>query len=293
MKVFIVALFILGSTLPAYPTNSEYVIALKPDKNPEQMLADRKIIEAELTKLTGKPVKVVIPLSASTIHQGFSNGTVDVGYLSAMDMIQAKSKQQALLMLSTTIKNQPSYQSIWLVKKTSPYQSVADLKNKPIAFASRTSTSGYLVPYAHLIKQGLLNPQQSPESFFGKNNVTWGSGYASAVQRVLNGQAEAAAVSDYVFLGNKYLSPTQKSQLRMLQSQGPVPTHVFAARSSLTESDLDILKKSLLKLQADKPTLFSRIFAEGVSHATESQHLAPLQEYLEVTGLGKELGVTF
>ena len=137
------------------------VIALKPDKNPDQMLEERKNLSAFLSKQLGKPVEVIVPLSSSVIIEGFANGTVDLGYLSATDMIAAQKRNAGEILLAGEIDGRTSYQSYWLALKEKPYSKVEDLKGKPVAFASQTSTSGYLIPLWDLKQKGLLDETRS------------------------------------------------------------------------------------------------------------------------------------
>ena len=62
---------------------------------------------------------------------------------------------------------------------------------------------------------------------------------------MLNGQAEAAAVSYYVLDKDKHLTVEQRAKLKKVAEQGPVPTHVIAVRSSISEADRDTLRKAL------------------------------------------------
>ena len=73
----------------------------------------------------------------------------------------------------------------------------------------------------------------------------YGTGYVSAVERVLNGQAEAAAVSYYVLDKDKHLTAEQRAKLKKVAEQGPVPTHVIAIRSNISPSDQETLRKAL------------------------------------------------
>ena len=210
---------------------AKVVVALKPDKDPEQMLQERKTLSDFLSKKLGKPVEVIVPLSSSVIIEGFANGTVDLGYLSATDMVVAQKKNAGQILLAGEIDGHNWYQSYWLALKEKPYSKVGDLKGKPVAFASKTSTSGYLIPVYDLKRKGLLS-KPDPEAYFGAGNLFYGTGYVSAVERVLNGQAEAAAVSYYVLDKDKHLTIEQRAKLKKVSEQGPVPTHVIAVRSS-------------------------------------------------------------
>ena len=265
----------------ADPLPREIVVALKPDKDPDRMLAEREALAAFLSPRLGRPVRVIVPLAAAVIMEGFANGTIDLGYLSATDLVRASDRQLANLLLVGEVDGQDHYQSYWVTLADHPARSVADLRGLPIAFASRSSTSGFVVPLDHLHQQGLLVEGQAPEAFFGEGNVWFGSGYVSAIERVLAGQAAAAAVSDYVIDQDRHLRPEQRARLRVLAAQGPVPTHVMAVRASLPPAAVTALRSALLG--ADDPAtaaLHDRLFAGPLRVGDQDSHLAPLRPAL-------------
>ena len=160
------------------------------------------------------------------------------------------------------------------------YQAIEQLKGQPVAFASRSSTSGYLIPVWDLSNRGLVGPRTSLTDFF---STIYGTGYVSAVEKVLSGEVEAAAVSDYVFSGgNKYLNDSQKSRLRIVQRQGPVPSHTICARATLSESDRIILKNALLAMNQENPTLRDQVFNGELIEVNQDKHLQVTREAIEV-----------
>ncbi len=261
-------------------TTGKVVIALKPDKNPDQMLAERESLQKFLSGKLGKPVEVIIPLSAAVITEGFANGTIDLGYLSGTDLINAKDAE---LMLVGELKGKTTYKSYWLSLKDKPYTKIEDLKGKPIAFASKTSTSGFVMPLWDLRTKNLVSENADPEEFFGAGNVFYGTGYVSAVERVLNGQSEAAAVSYYVLDENKHLTDEQRSKLKKVAEQGDVPTHIIAVRKSLIGADRESLKKAIESLNDTGNTeLRDKLFTSKLVAADQEAHLKPLREALAV-----------
>jgi ABC-type phosphate/phosphonate transport system substrate-binding protein len=92
-------------------STQKIVIALKPDKNPDQMTQERVSLEKYMSEKLARPVEVIIPLSAAVINEGFANGTIDVGYLSATDLINAKNAE---LLLVGEIGGKTTYKSYWL-----------------------------------------------------------------------------------------------------------------------------------------------------------------------------------
>ncbi len=268
-----------GNTAANTSSAGKVVIALKPDKNPDQMVAERGTLEKYLSEKLGRPVEVIIPLSAAVINEGFANGTIDLGYLSANDLINAK---EAELLLVGELNGKTTYKSYWLSLKEKPYTSVADLKGKPIAFASKTSTSGFVIPLWDLRQKGLVSETANPEEFFGAGNVFYGTGYVSAVERVLNGQAEAAAVSYYVLDENKHLTDEQRGKLKKVAEQGDVPTHIIAVRKSITGSERDRLKQALLSMNEGNTELRDKLFTSILVETDQESHLRPLRDALSV-----------
>jgi phosphonate transport system substrate-binding protein len=263
------------------------VVALKPDKDPDQMLQERKTLSDFLSKKLGRPVEVIVPLSSSVIIEGFANGTVDLGYLSATDMVVAQKKNAGQILLAGEIDGRNSYQSYWLALKEKPYSKVEDLKGKPVAFASKTSTSGYLIPVWDLKQKGLLT-KPDPEEFFGKGNLFYGTGYVSAVERVLSGQAEAAAVSYYVLDKDKHLTIEQRAKLKKMAEQGPVPTHVIAIRSNISEADREMLRKALETMnERENESLRDKLFTSKLVPVNAEEHLRSIREALDFLGDAK------
>jgi phosphonate transport system substrate-binding protein len=281
-SLFLVAVFFIGTVI-GHAANSlpeKLVVALKPDKNPDAMLAERESLSKSLSKILGQEVEVIVPLSAAVIIEGLANGSIDLGWLSATDMVHARDADAAELLLVGEIDGKREYSSLWLCLAEKPYASIEDLRGKPVAFASRTSTSGHLIPRLDLKKRGLI--EKDPEDFFGAGNVWFGTGYMSGVERVLAGEAEAAAVSDYVFEKDKHMTPDQKKLLRVLARQGPVPTHVLAVSNRLDPAARESLRAALLKFTAEDPALCNTVFTSPLVTADADEHLRPVVEALSI-----------
>ena len=295
-KIFLHALFPFAlfscSNLNQEPTSGEentiqglslqkVVIALKANKNPEEMLAEKEAVEQYLSKKLNRTVEVLIPTDSSVVVESFRNGTLDLGYLSSTDAARNLDQETASILLIHLKNGLPNYQSIWLTLKEKDYKSIDELKGQPVAFASRSSTSGFLIPVWDLANRGYVGPDRSLTDFFSL--TIYGTGYVSAVEKVLSGEVEAAAVSDYVFTGdNKYLSDAQKARLRIVQLQGPVPSHTICARASLSPEDCLILQNTLLAMNEDNPALRDKVFNGELSVVDQDEHLRVTREAIQV-----------
>ena len=270
-------------------------IALKPNKNVQAQREDEISLGSALSKRIGIPVKITTPTNKSIIEAGLANKTIDVGYVSSSDAISFADNEVAQVLVAgqhSSINPEGKaykgafYYSVWLCLKDKPYQSISDLKGKPIAFSSRTSTSGYLVPCWDLVQKGLIKEGGSLSAYFGENNVFYGTGYVSAVEQVLEGKAEAAAVSYYVFEKDKHLNLEQRKKLRVIQRQGPVASHTFCARNSLPENERNLIQKALLEIVVEEPELCQSLFGGTLISVDPEMHLmAPRQAKLKVSTL--------
>jgi phosphonate transport system substrate-binding protein len=281
-KTFLLLAFVLFAVVsPAFSEDlaPEVVVALKPDKDPDKMFSERTALAEALGAAIGRPVKVIIPLSSAVIVEGLSNGSIDLGYLSATDMVNARKINAADVLLVGEIDGQRHYESLWIALSDKPYKSIADLRGQPIAFASRTSTSGYLIPLLDLKNAGLISTK--PEDLFGQGNAWYGTGYMSAIERVLAGEAEAAAVSDYVFEKDKHLTPEQKARLRVVDTQGPVPTHVLAISKRLSPGAREQLLKAVQNFSDKNPTLRDAVFTSRLVECDADAHLLPVVNALD------------
>jgi phosphonate transport system substrate-binding protein len=247
------------------------------------MLEDRAALESYLSETTGKPVEAIVPMSSAVIYEGLRNGTIDLAYLSATAAAKLIEQDIIDILLAELIDGKPYYQSYWITLKDAPYQNIAELKDQPIAFSSRTSTSGFLIPVWDLYTQGLIDLENGPEGFFGEDNVFYGVGYVSAAERVLRGEALAAAVSYYVLDEDKHLSKEQRERLRMLDSQGPVPSHVIVVRKDLSGLDQTALQAALLEMNTEASDLRDRIFGAELAPAKAETHLKTTLEALEIS----------
>lgn len=264
-----------------HSTIERLVVALEPDKDPDAMLADRKALKAYLSNALDMPVEVIVPLTSSVISEGLKNNSIDLAYLSSTATQRLMASNDMEILLANAIDGKASYLSYWLSLADKPYDSVEDLEGERIAFSSRTSTSGFLIPVWDLYTKGLVTLEDGPEGFFGAGNVHYGVGYVSAVERVLDGSAEAAAVSYYVYEKDKHLTPDQRQRLKVVDDQGPVPTHVLTIRGNLNNALKDRVRKAFLEMNEKAADLRDRLFGAPLVEVDPEVHLEVTRQALE------------
>jgi phosphonate transport system substrate-binding protein len=289
---------IFGTARAEDPT--ELIFIFQKQKDPAKVKETADKVAEYLTMKLAMPVKAEVPADYSASVQALVSKKADFAYVSAMPFLLARRDGGATILLAEERKNvatdspQTYYSSIFVVAKDSPLQSISDVvkdsRNVRVCFTSPTSTSGYIMAYWRLVNEGLLQPRQDPKEVF--QSVDFGGGYTQALEQILAGRADLAAVSDYVMEGPKvdvYLTADQRAKLRILDRTPGVPTHLICARGGLSDELKAKVKAALLSLSAEHSELLSDVYgASAFVEVDENQHVAKAVEAIEAIGLPVE-----
>jgi phosphonate transport system substrate-binding protein len=131
------------------------------------------------------------------------------------------------------------YNLITIVKASSPYKTVADLKGKKVAHTAPSSNSGHLAPVALLPAQGLTPGKDYEIKFSGKHD--------QSVMGVNTGDYDAAHVASDVFdrMGDR--GQIKEADFRVIYRSQRFPTSSFAHAHDLKPE----LAAKLVKCFAD------------------------------------------
>jgi phosphonate transport system substrate-binding protein len=274
----------------------ELVFIFQKQADPDAIKDNADRVAEYLGREIGIPVRAQVPGDYAASVQALINRKADIAYVSAMPFLLARRDGDATLLLAEQRTDprgdkRTDYDSIFVVRADSPLQSLDDLAANAgslrFCFTSSTSTSGYIVPYARLVREGLLQSRQDPASVF--RQVTFGGGYTQALEQVATGRADVCAVSDYTMEGPRadvYLNPNQRQQLRILGRTPGVPTHLICARGGLSNELQDRIKAALIKLSDEHPELLADVYgASAFVEVDEDEHVRLAVEAIEYIGL--------
>lgn len=296
-RVLLSLLFLAVLTPTAWAEDpKELIFIFQKQKDPAKIRADADKLAERLSAEVGVPVKAVVPGDYSASVQALVSKKADFAYVSALPFMLARRDGKASLLLAEVRKDgqgqaRTDYDSIFVVPKDSPLQSVEELLKKTkelrICFTSPTSTSGYIMPYYRFVKEGVLQKRADPKTIF--QSVAFGGSYTQALEQVLAGRADVACVSDYVLEGPKvdtYLKPEQREKLRVLGRTPGVPTHLIAARDGLSDELKSKMRAALLKVSTESPELLADVYGASAFKAVdENQHVQQAIDAIDYIGL--------
>lgn len=128
-------------------------------------------------------------------------------------------------------KDFQGYNLVVIVKATSPYQKLADLKGKKVAHTSPSSNSGHLAPLALFPKEGLAPDKDYKPLFSGKHD--------QSVMGVNSGDYDAAAVASDVFHRMAVRGQVKEQDFRIIYRSQKFPTSSFAYAHDLDPKLVD------------------------------------------------------
>lgn len=294
----VILLFLAAMTSLACQSESKerLLIAVQPSSNPEALASESREIESFLEqRLDGVDVEIRVPtLYAGTI-EALRFGNAHAAFMSAWPAALANKHAGADVALAEVREviiaeerqEQPFYFSYWVVLKDSSYGSLQDLKGKRAAFPSPLSTSGFVTPMARLVELGMVTPgdrEVDPKQFFGE--VIFAGGYAQAWEALKRGQVDVTVIAGDVpeSLYRDVLAAT-----RVLEQQGPIPSHAVVFSKELKDPLRLRLKNALIELGQPDNRALMRKFISGIfmnfKETSTQEHLSPLIKSLESTRL--------
>ncbi len=252
---------------------------------------DKKVdaVTSFLSKQIGIPVEGIIADESAAVEALRAN-RADVAFLGSRAAIKTEKTTGAKLYLAE-VRNDYSgghtYRSVLVVRKDSPLkplktekQTLGQLKGKTMAFASRTSGSGFIIPTSEFVGEGFVSDPDRFDKFFGK--VIYGDGYPSALQAVLKKQADVAAVSEYA-LKEPWVTAQEAQQLRVLWAIPGVPAHGIVIDDDVSASLRNKIVAAFLKLnEPSNNAMFQSLYnSTKLVKVDHNKHVAPMQQALQ------------
>ncbi|MBD2434157.1 MULTISPECIES: phosphate/phosphite/phosphonate ABC transporter substrate-binding protein [Fischerella] len=280
-------------TLLAQGKTKELVVVFPSRSDSTDLQNKANAVAAFLSKQLGVPVKAQIGDDTAAVEALRAN-RADIAFLSSRPALKAEQLANARLYLAEvrpTYSGKYTYNSVFVVPKNSPLKTqstakatLSQLRGKRMAFTSPTSGSGFIFPTGELVKQGLVQNRDRLNNFFGQ--VAYGGNYSKAIQAVLRGQADVAAVSEYA-LNPPYITEAEKNQLRILHKVSGVPAHGVAIDDDVPAATREkIINAMLLLNQPQNNQLLRNLYnSTELVKVNHNQHLAPLRNALQLAGI--------
>ena len=217
-------------------TPSTIVFTYTPVEDPAVYENIFKPFTTHLAQCTAKKVVFFQVQSNASEIEAMRSGRLHVGGFSTGPTAFAVNIAGAVpFAVKGTEKEFQGYNLIVIVKKDSPFKTMADLKGKKVAHTSPSSNSGHMAPMALFPKQGLTPEKDYKILFSGKHD--------QSILGVKSGDYDAAPVASDVFHRMAVRGQIKEDEFRIIWRSEKFPTSSFAYAHDLEPKFRDQMLK--------------------------------------------------
>jgi phosphonate transport system substrate-binding protein len=236
-----------GTAAPAAePEKTDIVMGFVPSRDVNQIQASADAIAQYLSKETGYKVTSKTLTSYAAVAEGLTSKLIDIGWGGPFDYVTTHNQNGAYPITASVRNGTKGYKAFVVVKASSPYQSLKDLKGKTFAFGDTLSASSNLYPKAAFLKEGI-----NPDVDLKATKISNQSAIAIAVYQ---GQVDAGAFYDDARKNKEVVDkfPDVLTATRIIWTSPLIPADPQFVRKDLNPTTVDKLKKAMLKLGTDE-----------------------------------------
>ena len=242
---------------PDWPTH--LTMAYLPDEEqPGRRLSMYESLETYLEEQLNLEVNVVKTTLYGPVVEAMISEKIDIAYFSAFSYLIASSKgaAESLVMRQGPDLKPRVYYSHIVVHSDSDIYSIDNLVSKgkelTFSFVNPASTSGHLIPRAHLEREGIV-----PEGTF-KEMVYSGSQHGT-IYSLLGKKVDAAAFGSANLKKAIRSGRIDPKEFRIIWTSPAIPAGCTAARKNLPESFKEAVKTAFIEMETQSPETFELI----------------------------------
>jgi phosphonate transport system substrate-binding protein len=236
-------------------------------------------LAAHLSREMGVRVDMFVPTSYEPLVEALRHGSLEASFMDAAPAWIAHQRAGAEAVLAEVGPDgRTFYWAVGYVRASSEIDSLDDLVGKRSAHTSWTGSSGFILPVAQMIREGVLRPeaadfadlQTALEETFA--SVTVAGGYRAAMELLVNGQVDVAFGADDA--AERFLPPEDRPRVREFVRLGRVPSHPVMVARHVSPARRDAFVAAMLSLTRERPDLFRHLYGvEGVVAIRTEEHL--------------------
>ena len=233
------------------PEDSRPVLRLGaiPSESSDKVQDQYKDFLIYLEKQTGYRVELVVSQNYNGIIEKMRNKELDFAFLGPFSYITAHETAGARAFAGPEYKlTGSSYSSVIITHSASGINSVDQLKGHSFAFIDPDSTSGFLVPKAALMKQGI-----DPDRDFSK--ILFLGQHDAAIIAVYKRTVDAAAVSSNILKSLLEKGIVDENEIRVIFSSPPIPQSLWTYREGISPEIVDSVKQAFLNAHLEPGAL--------------------------------------
>lgn len=219
-------------------------VGVLPDEAYEKIQNKVQLLIHYLTEETGINVQYIRCNSYEDLLKAFHERKVDLAWFGGYTFAKAHMQDRAipLVMRNVDLK----FTSYFVVRADQPAKRISDFKDKVIAFGSRLSTSGHLMPRYFLSQMNII-----PEKYFSE--VRHSGKHDKTIKWVRNGTVDLGVVNSKIADKMFKENVLTKNKVRVLWETPSYSNYVWAIHPSTSSHTQIKIREAFLNLSEKNP----------------------------------------
>jgi phosphonate transport system substrate-binding protein len=245
MKVITIIISML--VLLSFPVHARDIrIGLIPEQNVFKQVRRYRPLGDYIEAKTGIKIKFTILSRYGNIIKSFHSKKLDGAFWGSFTGAMAIRRLGIQPIVRPVNPDGTStYHGYILVRKDSGIRTVADMRNRTIAFVEKATTAGYIFPLAYLRRNGVMKI----DGYFKEYYFT--GSHDAAINAVLSGNVDIACAKNTVYDIMAEKDSRLHKELLILARSPDVPSNGLGLRRDMLFSIKNDLKKTLLDMHKD------------------------------------------
>lgn len=219
-------------------------IGILPDQNTATIIELYQPLIIYLRNELDVDINLVAASNYEELLDMFVNNKIDLANFGALTYLQAKNQIPVKTVVMRDIDAR--FTSYFIVGKDLDYKSLTETKGLSLAFGSKLSTSGHMMPRYFLIEQEI-----QPENFF--SSITYSGKHDKTVQLVAENKADVGAVNAQIY--DKLLIENNQfaQQTRFIWETPPYIDYMWAIQNHYSNETVAKVRDAFLDLSYNNP----------------------------------------
>ncbi|MEA2782437.1 MAG: phosphonate transport system substrate-binding protein [Rhodospirillaceae bacterium] len=202
-------------------------IGLLPDEAAQTVIRLNEPLRADLERRLHMPVEVIVGTDYAATVEALRFGRIDIAYLGPVTYVLGRERAEIEPFAKPMHAHGATFRAVIITAADSPVKSLADLRDKSLAFGDVASTSGHWVPRYMLHVAGLNSGVDYHPQFLGSHDAV-----ALAVSHRI---VAAGGLSEPIFKTLVAAGKIDPTSVRVIAESPQIPEYVWTFRVGLSD----------------------------------------------------------
>ncbi|MCL2227269.1 MAG: phosphate/phosphite/phosphonate ABC transporter substrate-binding protein [Oscillospiraceae bacterium] len=237
------------------------IVQMPDENNPHTAAQLHDAFRAGLQEHLGIEVEELLAFAFEVGLEALRAGNLDIILVTPMSFFQADMLTDGMIepLVTWSAEGSAPYKTVFITRADrDDINSLEDLENRTFAFVNPASSSGFMYPMVHLVRELGRDADRLVESGYFFEAVAYSGSHDSSIMGVIMGDFDGAAVA-YQLLGSlENAGLIDRSDLKIIAETELIPMPTFIIRSDLPQDLRDAILEFYLDF--DDPEYFEALF---------------------------------